>query len=51
MQLLTHQGLNVLEKYFEKKLKLVLFTKKADQAKAALSVDIRNVIKCNREGS
>jgi len=45
---LTHQGLDVLEKYFEKKLKLVLFTNEADLAKAALSVDIRNVITHNR---
>ena len=35
---LTHQGLDALERYFEKKLKLVLFTKKADLAKAALSL-------------
>src|SRR5579863_969352 len=45
---LTHQGLDVLEKYFEKKLKLVLFTNETDLAKAALSVDIRNVITHNR---
>jgi hypothetical protein len=45
---LTHQGLDALEKYFEKKLKLVLFTNEADLAKAALSVDIRNVITHNR---
>ena len=45
---LTHQSLDVLAKYFEKKLDLVLFTKKADLEKAALSVDIRNVITHNR---
>jgi len=45
---LTHQSLDVLAKYFEKKLDLVLFTKKADLVKAALSVDIRNVITHNR---
>jgi hypothetical protein len=45
---LTHQSLDVLAKYFEKKLDLVLFTKKADLAKAALTVDIRNVITHNR---
>jgi hypothetical protein len=45
---LTHQSLAVLAKFFEKKLDLVLFTKKADLAKAALSVDMRNVITHNR---
>ena len=45
---LTHQNFGVLAKHFEKKLKLVLFTKKTDLAKAALSVDIRNVITHNR---
>lgn len=45
---LTHQSLDVLAKYFEKKLDLALFVKKADLAKAALSVDIRNVITHNR---
>lgn len=45
---LTHQNLDVLAKYLEKKLDLVLFTTKADLEKAALSVDIRNVITHNR---
>jgi hypothetical protein len=45
---LTHQSLDLLARYFEKKLDLVLFTKNADLAKSALSVDIRNVITHNR---
>src|SRR5579862_1032313 len=45
---LTHQSLDVLAKYFERKLNLVLFTKKADLAKAALTVDVRNLITHNR---
>lgn len=45
---LTHQSLDVLAKYFEKKLDLVLFMKKADLATAALCVDMRNVITHNR---
>ena len=45
---LTHQSLDALAKYFKKNLDLVLFTKSADLANAALCVDIRNVITHNR---
>ena len=45
---LTHQNLDALAKYFKKNLDLVLFTKEEQVTKAALCVDIRNIITHNR---
>lgn len=45
---LTHQSFDALAKYFKKNLDLVLFKEDAASAKAALSVDIRNIITHNR---
>lgn len=45
---LTHRSLDDLAKYFKKNLDLVLFTKDAHLANAALCMDIRNVITHNR---
>jgi hypothetical protein len=45
---LTHQDFDALAKYFKKNLDLVLFKENIESAKAALSVDIRNIITHNR---
>ena len=45
---LTHQNFDALAKYFKKNLDLVLFKEDAGAVKAALSVDIRNIITHNR---
>src|ERR1700688_1696377 len=45
---LTHQNFDALAQYFKKNLDLVLFKEDAGSAKAALSVDIRNIITHNR---
>jgi len=45
---LTHQNFDGLAKYFKKNLDLVLFKEDAGALKAALSVDIRNIITHNR---
>jgi hypothetical protein len=45
---LTHQNFDALAQYFKKNLDLVLFKEDATAVKAALSVDIRNIITHNR---
>ncbi len=45
---LTHQSLEALSKYFTKNLDLVLFKDETQSARAALAVDLRNIITHNR---
>ena len=45
---LTHQNFDALAKYFKENLDLILFKENIESEKAALSVDIRNIITHNR---